>query len=134
VPVVIDSGIWISALKFGGLPHEVLRTAFAGDRIVCCAPVRAEVIRIMTTKFGWLSEDTTIAMNRFMETETDAPLTGATKGICRDPNDDMVLDCALVNEAAYIVSSDHDLLVMKIYSGISILTAREYLDKFGYLV
>lgn len=133
MPVVIDSGIWISALKFGGLPYEVLRTAFARDRIVCCAPIRAEVIRIMTTKFGWLSEDITIAMNRFIETETDAPLAGNTKGICRDPNDDMIVDCALVNEASYIVSSDHDLLVLNTLSGISILTAREYLDRFGYL-
>jgi predicted nucleic acid-binding protein len=43
----------------------------------------------------------------------------------------MVLECALVAGAAHIVSGDKDLLSLKSYSGISILTAREYLDQFG---
>ena len=45
----------------------------------------------------------------------------------------MVLECALVAGASFIVSGDRDLLVLKTYSGISIMTAREYLDQPGFL-
>jgi putative PIN family toxin of toxin-antitoxin system len=133
VPVVFDSGVWISALKFGGLPYEAVRTAFALDRIACCAEIRIEVERIMSVKFGWLRDDTIIAMNGFLEHQADVQLRGTTRGICRDPNDDMVLECALVAGASFIVSGDRDLLVLKAFSGISIMTAREYLDQPGIL-
>jgi len=42
--------------------------------------------------------------------------------ICRDPNDDMVLACALAAAAQYLVTRDKDLLVLQQYEGIAIIT------------
>jgi putative PIN family toxin of toxin-antitoxin system len=131
VPVVFDSDVWISALKYGGVPYHALRSAYHRDRIACCAAIREEVERILNAKFGWYTEDTIIAMNGFLEGQPNTPITGDVKGVCRDPFDDMVLECALVACATHIVSGDKDLLSLKSYSGISILTAREFLERFG---
>lgn len=131
MPAVFDSGVWISALKYGGVPYQALRSAYHRDCIVCCAAIREEVERILNAKFGWYTQDTVIAMDRFLEGQPDTPLTGAVRGVCRDPNDDMVLECALVAGAAHIVSGDKDLLSLKTYLGIPILTARDYLNQFG---
>lgn len=50
--------------------------------------------------------------------------------ICRDPKDNLILDTALQGKVDYIVSGDKDLLVLKKYKGISILTPKEFLKKF----
>lgn len=47
---------------------------------------------------------------------------------CRDPDDDAILGCAVEGEADFIVTGDSDLLVLKEYKGIRILTARHYLE------
>jgi len=50
------------------------------------------------------------------------------QGMCRDPKDDMVIECAANGGARVIVSGDKDLLTIKRYKDIRILTARQYLD------
>lgn len=47
--------------------------------------------------------------------------------ICRDPNDDMVLACAVAAGAAYLVTRDKDLLVLQHYEGIAMVTPEAFL-------
>jgi predicted nucleic acid-binding protein len=56
---------------------------------------------------------------------TDLPLV---TGVVRDPNDDMVVACALEARADYIVTRDKDLLSLGTYEGIRIVTPRQFLD------
>ncbi len=58
-------------------------------------------------------------------------VSGNLIGVCRDPKDDMVLDCAVQAAAQYIVSGDRDLLVLGRYAGISIVTPRAFLNVIG---
>jgi hypothetical protein len=46
----------------------------------------------------------------------------------RDPEDNMVLECAIEAEAEYIVSGDKDLLELKEYRGIRIIRAGDFLN------
>jgi predicted nucleic acid-binding protein len=43
-------------------------------------------------------------------------------GVCRDPDDDQILSCALSAEADYLITGDMDLLELKEFHGIRILT------------
>jgi predicted nucleic acid-binding protein len=49
-------------------------------------------------------------------------------GVCRDPNDDKYIECAIAAGAGYIISGDRDLLVLKEYGGVKIVNARDYLN------
>ena len=53
---------------------------------------------------------------------------GNLKGVCRDPSDDMVFECAVLAKAAVIVSGDKDLLAVRTYEGIRVMTPREFLQ------
>lgn len=53
---------------------------------------------------------------------------GTVKGVCRDPKDDMLFECAVLGSADYIVSGDKDVLDVGSYQGTQILTARQYLS------
>jgi len=52
----------------------------------------------------------------------------ALTAVCRDPEDNMVLECALEGHAQYIVSGDKDLLELKEFRGIRIVRAAEFLS------
>ena len=48
--------------------------------------------------------------------------------ICRDPDDDQVIACAIVGQADVIVSGDRDLLVLEQVRRIPILSAAQFLE------
>jgi predicted nucleic acid-binding protein len=50
----------------------------------------------------------------------------AVTGVCRDPEDDRILGWALAGEADYLVPGDEDLLVMKQFKAIRIITPRDF--------
>ncbi|HEY0794550.1 MAG TPA: putative toxin-antitoxin system toxin component, PIN family [Acidisarcina sp.] len=45
---------------------------------------------------------------------------------CRDPDDDMFLECAMRAKADILVAGDKDLLVLGRFEGIRIVTPAEY--------
>ena len=47
--------------------------------------------------------------------------------VCRDTRDDKFLDAAYAGKVDYLISGDHDLIVLREFEGIPILTARQYL-------
>ena len=55
-------------------------------------------------------------------------LPDAVPRICRDPEDDWVIACAVAGQADVLVSGDRDLLDLRQVGSISILTAREFLS------
>ena len=50
--------------------------------------------------------------------------------ICRDPFDNMFINCVIDSEALYIVSGDKDLLDLKQVGVTRVITAKEFCDKF----
>ena len=48
--------------------------------------------------------------------------------VCRDKSDDVVLATALAGKADMIVIGDEDLLVLKEFRGIRILSPRQFLE------
>ena len=49
-----------------------------------------------------------------------------TVSVCRDPDDDKFLECAIAGEVDYIVSEDEDLLVIREYRGIKIVKTESF--------
>lgn len=50
--------------------------------------------------------------------------------ICRDPDDNKFLSCAVNSNSYYIISGDKDLLDLKKYEEIQIVTVAEFLEIF----
>ena len=48
--------------------------------------------------------------------------------VVRDPNDNMIVACALVAKANYIVTRDKDLLSLSEHEGISMITPEAFLE------
>ena len=57
-----------------------------------------------------------------------AEMKEKVSGVCRDPDDDIFLTAACNAQASLIVTGDKDLLELKNFKSVRIVTAREYLD------
>ncbi len=111
--VVLDSGIWISAFQFGGTPQAALDAAFSSHTIAICEPIVSEVRAVLVRKFFWKDEEVLAILTEYIGDGTHVEVTGTLQGVCRDPKDDMVFECAVKAHAEIIVSGDNDLLSLK---------------------
>jgi putative PIN family toxin of toxin-antitoxin system len=125
--VVLDSNVWVSALHFRGAPLSALTAAFINGPIVCCREIRAEVLRTLVEKLDWSPPNALLAMQPYLDGALEVQITGSITGICRDPKDDMLFECASLARAPVIVSGDKDVLAVPSYAGIKVMSVRAYL-------
>ncbi len=127
--VVIDTNVWISALQFAkrrGTATLALEKAMSEDVIATCDEIDAEIVRVLTEKFSWAQHRATSALHAILARAIRVKIQGTVKE-CRDPGDDMFLECAALSNANLLVASDKDLLTLGAYKGTRILTPSEYL-------
>ena len=129
--IVVDTNVLISGIFFGGFPGKILRASVEG-RIRACASMEIlneyqEIIREMVRrKQGNIDVSILNPLIRSMEI-----IEPASKiEICRDPDDDKFINCARDAQAMYIVSGDKDLLVIQQFENISIVTAKEFCERY----
>jgi putative PIN family toxin of toxin-antitoxin system len=94
---VLDTNVWISALQFAknrGTLARALEKAMSEDVIASCAEIESEILRVLTQKF--LGEPSRVqgAREMLLARSIRVRLRGTVKE-CRDPNDDMFLECAV---------------------------------------
>ncbi len=128
--IVIDSGVWISALEFGGTPLAAVNLVATHDRIAICKEILTEITAALTEKFGWSLEDVESAIEEYVAGASIVQINKSVLGVCRDPADDMIIECALAADASHILSGDKDLLSLGSYHGVQIVTARQYIDQY----
>ena len=127
--VVIDPNVWISALQFAkgrGTPTLALEKAMSEDVIATCDEIDAEIVRVLTDKVAWERHSATAALQAIQARGIRVKIRGAVKE-CRDPGDDMFLECAALAKADLLVAGDKDLLTLGAYKGTCIVTPSEYL-------
>jgi len=133
--IVVDANMFISALIWDGNPESVIdRAADRSDLLFISDAIVDEIERTLRKpKFG-RSEDRVVSFVSYIKkigkTVTISPQHRIT-GVCRDPDDDKYIECALAAGADYIISGDRDLLELKEYGGIKIVNARDYLNIVG---
>lgn len=129
--IVIDTNVLISGVFFGGFPRKILN-AVVEQKIIACATTEIineyeEIVQEMINrKQGHLNK--TILSPLVKSMEIIAPVTHIE--VCRDCDDNKFLECAKDSHALYIVSGDKDLLVIKEYENIQIVTAKDFYEQY----
>ena len=120
--IVIDSNVWISALVFGGNPRRVLeRCVQDGIGIVLSDAITTEVRRNLGRKFADFLPDFEALLVALNSRIVYVTLGSLDIDVCRDPDDNRVLETAVLGKASYIISGDKDLLILGEYDGIRII-------------
>lgn len=126
--IVIDTNVVASAIFFGGRPAALLRmvitrtlSAVATEEIL---DEYQETVNYLMKKYSEkLDEFSLIPVVSAMEI---IPVSHNIH-VCRDPDDDKFISCAVDGQCYYIVSGDKDLLTLGNYENIRILTVAEFM-------
>lgn len=129
--IVIDTNVVISGIFFGGNPRKVMEAVVDGNLNAYATPEIVEeyteiIESMIERKQGRLNQNMFFpffSALRIIESVSDLK-------ICRDPDDDKFLECAIDSNALYIVSGDNDLLDIQEYEGIKIITAKEFCEVY----
>jgi uncharacterized protein len=131
---VLDSTILVSAfLTPGGAADAVLQGGME-DRFRCylAAESIAETTRRLLAprlqqRYAYTAADVGVFALTLRASFTVFSALPPLSGIVRDPNDDMILACAVAAAAEYVVTRDLDLLSLGTYAGIAIMTPEAFL-------
>lgn len=125
---IIDTNVFIAGLLWRGSPHVLLEHARAGTlAVISSSTLIAELADVLgRAKFAAILSKTstslerTIAEARQLAELIDPP--PLEHPVCRDSTDDHVLALALSANADMVVSGDDDLLVLRSFTNIPIVT------------
>ena len=129
--VVLDTNVLISALlQPKGPPRATIDAVrAAGGVLLFSEPTFDELrTRLERPKFDrYVSrEGRALFLVQLDAVSERVSITGARMG-CRDPDDDKLLETAMMGEAGCLVTGDRDLLVMSPFREIPILSPADFL-------
>lgn len=138
---VVDTNVWVSAVLNGaGLPARVLDAYLAGRfTLVVSEPMLEELAEVLARprlvrRHGRPPERIAALVNGLREHAVLVAVCGAVQ-VCRDPDDNVVIETAMGGRADLLVSGDQDLthaqeVVEHLADvGIRVLTVRRFLEE-----
>ncbi|MGZ4190131.1 MAG: putative toxin-antitoxin system toxin component, PIN family [Actinomycetota bacterium] len=127
--VVLDTNVLLSAISFGGVPRRLLQAVIDGRlRLVTSRHLLDEFEEILEEKFGF-SKAAAVETRSELEVLAEIVEPVDVPKVCRDPDDDQVLDAAQAGAAEVIVTGDRDLLVLEWYNNIEMLPPAMFIPR-----
>jgi len=136
---VVDTNVWISAILNPAGPPASVRAALKAKlfTLVASEPLLLEVAEVLqrpriASRYRITPEDVAELLALLHERAELVAISG-TLHLCRDPDDDVVIETALVGEADALVTRDDDLKASSEVEallgerGVAVLTVRRFL-------
>ena len=125
---LFDTNVFLAAFLTEGVCAKLLTRARKRQfNLSTCPFILHECERILAKKFSATKQEQETALALISEAAQDI-VTPSEKisGACRDKDDDNVLTCAVEAAVEYLVTGDKDLLQLKVFRGIRIITPRDF--------
>ncbi|MBQ9685428.1 MAG: putative toxin-antitoxin system toxin component, PIN family [Oscillospiraceae bacterium] len=129
--IVIDTNVVASAIFFGGRPRQLLEELFRKHIDAVASP---EILIEYPETFDELRKrypDKPIRIP-LLQIAASCKIVTPTQNfhVCRDPDDDKFIDCAVEGKCIYIVSGDKDLLSLEKIKDVEIVTVSEFFNRY----
>src|SRR3990167_2538340 len=119
IKAVLDTNVFISALFWTGSPHNVLAKALESEFILITSrEILKEIEERLLNKFKFPVED----ILSFLEII-----------VLNSHIVEPIIECAVSGNADYIVTGDKDILNLKEFRGIKIITSNQFLKVLNNL-
>lgn len=134
--LVADTNVLVSAFLWKGTPGRLIELAGEKECRLFTSRVLidelAEVLQRKKLAKQVQATGLTAAqiLRNYQKLATTVTARRLAQQVSRDVDDDAVLACALAAQADLIVSGDYDLLVLKQFQGICIVTAAQAAKRF----
>jgi uncharacterized protein len=127
--VVVDTNVLVSRLLLpGSIPGQAVRKAVDTGQLLISDDMMAELAAVLSrSKFDpYVTIGDRQEFIRLLGRVAERIPITYTVHACRDPKDNMLLELAVNGSADLIVTGDQDLLVLRVYQEIPIITPAAY--------
>jgi uncharacterized protein len=126
--VIIDTNLWISFLI--GRQLKNLKDLIVTKRIkLVTTDQLMNELKIVSARpkfIKYFDQGKVVELISLLNIVSEKVKINAIEKICRDPKDDFLLALAKESKANHLVTSDSDLLAIKIYGRTEILTVTDF--------
>lgn len=125
--VVFDTNVFISAIITEGLCSRLLKRARLKEfSLVICRSIFDEIRGVLKEKFNASKDEILLALDVINESISNMVDPIPIQPICKDKDDNRIIACALSAKADYLVTGDADLLEIKKYKKLKIISPRDF--------
>ncbi len=133
---VLDTTVLVSAFLRkvpGSASYDLLRFAESEYELFLCDGILEEMARVLVSddrkreRYSYSEADVVQYCQELSLLGTMVDNLPDVRGVVRDPNDDMIVACAIAAGADYIVTRDKDLLSLSAYEGIGMIKPEAFL-------
>lgn len=129
--LVFDTNVIVSALLLDdSIPRKVFDYALIHAKILLSNAMQTELYAVLNrSRFRRYIEAEEIRLFLASLAREAEWIDVTTRLVaCRDPKDDKFLELAVSGKATHLVTGDSDLLVLKTFRQVRILSPRDFLD------
>jgi len=128
--IVIDINTLISAIGWNGKPRELFRQVIDKKfELQISIKQIAEIKRVLNYSRLKFTEQQKSKFLEIIFHTVNVIHTQTQLNITADKDDNMILECAVESKAEYIITGDDDLLRIKEFKGIKIVTTDKFLKE-----
>jgi putative PIN family toxin of toxin-antitoxin system len=124
----LDINVVVAAFAARGLCESVFELCLEKHEMVVSEFLLEELREKLSKKIKLPHDTIADIMELYSKHSERVVPVGIEEEICRDPEDIPVLGTCLSGGAEYLISGDKDLLVLKQFRNIKILTPREFYE------
>jgi putative PIN family toxin of toxin-antitoxin system len=127
VRILIDTNVLIAAYTSYGVCASVVNYCMKEHQLCSSEFILTELEKQLQKKFNLSEKEVKEVSGLIRKVSLIAEYDyNIIPKVCRDPDDNHILAAAEVLNVDYIITGDNDLLELKKYKGISIVTPREF--------
>ena len=123
--IVLDTNVIVAAFATRGLCAEVFEVCITGHALFVSEHILAEVSSALLKKIKLPKQTVHNVIDYLRDTAVIIEPDPINSTVCRDKNDLPVIGTATKGNVSLIVTGDADLLSLKNYMGVDIITPRE---------
>ncbi len=128
--VVFGTNVLYAAFAAKGFCEEVVDEAAGACELIWSDTLREEFETVLGRRQE-IGPATRVALAAYVELCEFVKPEPLDDRVCRDKSDDVVLATGLAGKADVIVTGNNDLLVLKKFRGIRVLSPRQFLELLG---
>ncbi|HEO66260.1 MAG TPA: putative toxin-antitoxin system toxin component, PIN family [Spirochaetes bacterium] len=124
--LVLDTNVLFSAFATRGLANSIFELCLDRHIIIISEHILRELQRNLHKKLKMPEDKVQMVIDYLREVCTISRHTILEDNICRDKEDDKILGLSDESKADFIITGDKDLLVLKEFNSVPIITPREF--------
>jgi len=124
--VILDTNVILAAFAGRGLAHALFELCLEKHEIIISEHILSEVQRNLQKKMKMPKDKVLMITEYLKEFCTFSNHKRLDKKTCRDIDDVKILGLSEVAKPDYIITGDKDLLVLKKFHSVPIITPREF--------